>query len=262
MLRSHPRAPRARRQDAAEEAKLLREEMVQLFKQFRAAGGSKAMQDKLIRDFQSLNKKMLETTKQTRTPAPLPQARGRLALNCLLAAEDLMGQHPSTAGAGGGGMGAAIAGGDEASKPLLAEDNFEETQQQSRMQNNEDQIMQRDKAIQDIESTVADVAEIMQDLAVVVHSQDDLIDNIESAVDRTVDQTKAANTELVKVRAPARGCRPRLSDSRPASPSSGFLAQAEGYQKKSRKIVCCIFPILIIVVGAIIVRLVWFGDPK
>ena len=44
-------------------------------------------------------------------------------------------------------MGAAIAGGDEASKPLLAEDNFEETQQQSRMQNNEDQIMQRDKAI-------------------------------------------------------------------------------------------------------------------
>lgn len=65
------RAPRARRQDAAEEAKLLREEMVQLFKQFRAAGGSKAMQDKLIRDFQSLNKKMLETTKQTRTPALL-----------------------------------------------------------------------------------------------------------------------------------------------------------------------------------------------
>ena len=194
----------------------MREEMVQLFKQFRAAGGSKAMQDKLIRDFQSLNKKMLETTKQTRTPAPLPQARGRLALNCLLAAEDLMGQHPSTAGGGGGGMGAALAGGDEASKPLLAEDNFEETQQQSRMQNNEDQIMQRDKAIQDIESTVADVAEIMQDLAVVVHSQDDLIDNIESAVDRTVDQTKAANTELVKVRAPARGCRPRLSDSRPA----------------------------------------------
>ena len=141
---------------------------MQLFKQFRAAGGSKAMQDKLIRDFQSLNKKMLETTKQTRTPAPLPQARGRLALNCLLAAEDLMGQHPSTAGGGGGGMGAAIAGGDEASKPLLAEDNFEETQQQSRLQNNEDQIMQRDKAIQDIESTVADVAEIMQDLAVVV----------------------------------------------------------------------------------------------
>ena len=117
-----------------------------------------------------------------------------------------MGQHPSTAGPGGGGMGAAIAGGDEASKPLLAEDNFEETQQQSRLQNNEDQIMQRDKAIQDIESTVADVAEIMQDLAVVVHSQDDLIDNIESAVDRTVDQTKAANTELVKVRCPC----PRL----------------------------------------------------
>ena len=71
LLRSNPRAPRARRQDAAEEAKLLREEMVQLFKQFRAAGGSKAMQDKLIRDFQSLNKKMLETTKQTRTPALL-----------------------------------------------------------------------------------------------------------------------------------------------------------------------------------------------
>eukprot|EP01046_Picozoa_sp_COSAG06_P018089 COSAG06_NODE_1248_length_10110_cov_19.070223_3_plen_67_part_00 len=36
-----------------------------LFKQFRAAGGSKAQQDKLIRDFQSINKKVVEVTKST-----------------------------------------------------------------------------------------------------------------------------------------------------------------------------------------------------
>jgi hypothetical protein len=36
-----------------------------LFKKFRAAGGSKAQQDKLIRDFQSINKKVVEVTKST-----------------------------------------------------------------------------------------------------------------------------------------------------------------------------------------------------
>ena len=53
---------------------------------------------------------------------------------------------------------------------------FEQQQQALRIQNNEDEIMQRDRAIQNIESTVADVAEIMQDLAVVVHTHDRLLD--------------------------------------------------------------------------------------
>lgn len=178
-----------------------------LFKQFRAAGGSKAQQDKLIRDFQSINKKVVEVTKST---------------------ADLMTKNPDAAGAkggGGGGMSMDTSVDESASAPLMgAQDNYAD-QQQSRLQNNEDQIMQRDRAIQDIESTVADVAEIMQDLAVVVHTQDGLIDNIEQAVEQTVEGTKAAGAELTK---------------------------AEGYQKKSRKIILCIFPILVIAMGAVI----------
>ena len=43
-----------------------------LFKQFRAAGGSKAQQDKLIRDFQSINKKVVEVTKSTGASLRVP----------------------------------------------------------------------------------------------------------------------------------------------------------------------------------------------
>ena len=182
-----------------------------LFKQFRAAGGSKAQQDKLIRDFQSINKKVVEVTKST---------------------ADLMGKNPDAAGTGKGAKGGGMMDtsvDESASTPLMgAQDNYA-SQQQSRLQNNDDQIMQRDKAIQDIESTVADVAEIMQDLAVVVHTHDGLIDNIEQAVEQTVEGTKAAGAELTK---------------------------AEGYQKKSRKIILCIFPILVIAMGAVIL-LAW-----
>ena len=72
--------------------------------------------------------------------------------------------------------------------------------------------------------------------AVVVHTQDGLIDNIEQAVEQTVEDTKAAGSELTK---------------------------AEGYQKKSRKVILCIFPILLIVLGAVIVKIVFFsGDKK
>ena len=88
----------------------------------------------------------------------------------VLASAELMGKNPEPVGRGGGGIDAGAID-DSADTSLLAADAAAQ-QQQLRLQNNEDQIMQRDRAIQDIESTVADVAEIMQDLAVVVHTQD------------------------------------------------------------------------------------------
>ena len=144
-----------------------------------------------------------------------------------LASAELIGKNPEPVGGGGGGIDAGAID-DSAETSLLAADAAAQ-QQQLRLQNNEDQIMQRDRAIQDIESTVADVAEIMQDLAVVVHTQDGLIDNIEQAVEQTVEDTKAAGQELTK---------------------------AEGYQKKSRKVILCLFPILVITLGVVIL-LIW-----
>eukprot|EP01046_Picozoa_sp_COSAG06_P018090 COSAG06_NODE_1248_length_10110_cov_19.070223_4_plen_167_part_00 len=145
-------------------------------------------------------------------------------------AAEMVGKNPEPAGAGkgGGGFDSGTID-DSAEAPLLGADVVAQ-QQQTRLQNNEDQIMQRDRAIQDIESTVADVAEIMQDLAVVVHTHDGLIDNIEQAVEQTVEGTKAAGQELTK---------------------------AEGYQKKSRKVILCIFPILIIAL-AIVIGMFWW----
>ena len=139
-----------------------------------------------------------------------------------LASAELMGKNPEPVRAGAGIDAGQI---DESAETSLLAADHAERQRQLRLQNNEDQIMQRDQAIQDIERTVADVAEIMQDLAVVVHTHDDLIDNIEQSVEQTVEDTKAAGQELVK---------------------------AEGYQKKSRKVILCIFPILIIVLAAVI----------
>ena len=139
-----------------------------------------------------------------------------------------MGKNPQPAGRQGGGTFDASAIDDSAETSLLSAD-YEQQQQALRIQNNEDEIMQRDRAIQDIESTVADVAEIMQDLAVVVHTHDGLIDNIEVAIEQTLDDTKAAGTELTK---------------------------AEGYQKKSRKVILCIFPILVITL-AVCIFLIW-----
>ncbi len=145
----------------------------------------------------------------------------------VLASAELMGKNPEPVGKGGGaGLGAGQI--DESAETSLLAADAAAQQQQMRLQNNEDEIMQRDRAIQEIESTVADVAEIMQDLAVVVHTQDGLIDNIEQAVEQTVEDTKAAGQELTK---------------------------AEGYQKKSRKVILCIFPILLITLGAVILKL-------
>ena len=50
-----------------EQSQHLREKTMYLFKKFRAAGGSKAQQDKLIRYFQSINKELVEVTKSTGT---------------------------------------------------------------------------------------------------------------------------------------------------------------------------------------------------
>lgn len=56
-----------RRQEAQEQSQTLREETMHLFKKFRAAGGSKAQQDRLIRDFQAINRQVVEVTKATGT---------------------------------------------------------------------------------------------------------------------------------------------------------------------------------------------------
>ena len=96
-------------QDVQEQTQKLRDETMHLFKKFRAAGGSVAQRDKLSRDFQDINKKVVAVCKKV---AAAPQ-------------------------------------------------------QQTRPHNQEDLITQRERHIQEVESTMADVAEIIQDLAVV-----------------------------------------------------------------------------------------------
>jgi syntaxin 7 len=67
------------------------------------------------------------------------------------------------------------------------------------------------------------------------HVQDDLIENIEQHVESTVDKTDEAGKELTK---------------------------AAEYQRKSRKVTLCIFGILIILLGAIILWVVFIRTGK
>lgn len=46
---------------------------MQLLKEFRSSGANKSMQDKIVRDFQSIMKKVVETTKETRVLLPQHQ---------------------------------------------------------------------------------------------------------------------------------------------------------------------------------------------
>lgn len=67
------------------------------------------------------------------------------------------------------------------------------------------------------------------------HVQDDLIENIEQHVESTVDKTDEAGKELTK---------------------------AAEYQRKSHKVTLCIFGILIILLGAIILWVVFIRTGK
>ena len=95
----------------------------------------------------------------------------------------------------------------------------------------------------------------MQDLAVIVHSQDGLIDNIESAVEVTEQKTREAGSELSKVSAcPCGGI--FCACAAPLGLTACFsLPQAAEYQRKTRKLTVCLFAIMIILVGIIIVYL-------
>jgi t-SNARE complex subunit (syntaxin) len=139
---------------------------------------------------------------------------------------------------GSGGAPGDLLGGDyvaePASRPLLDAHRQEQQLVDGRLRQNEDEILRRESDARRIETDVADIAEIMQDLAVVASSHTELIDNIETNVENTVEKTEGANGQLI---------------------------QAEKYQQGNRKLMCCLFQLLVIVVAGLVLLLI-FRKPK
>ncbi|XP_057312791.1 syntaxin-7-like isoform X2 [Hydractinia symbiolongicarpus] len=92
-----------------------------------------------------------------------------------------------------------------------------------------DMIREREEALRRLESDIVDVNEIFKDLAIMVHEQGDVIDSIEANVDSAAVHVETANVQLEK---------------------------AKHYQKASRKKMCCILVILL-VVGIILGIVIW-----
>ncbi|XP_071836059.1 syntaxin-7-like [Apostichopus japonicus] len=112
-----------------------------------------------------------------------------------------------------------------------------ESQRRRQMQQQEEEGMEydlnileeRERQVRDIESAIVDVNEIFRDLSAMVVEQGDMVDSIESNVERGADNVSSAREELVK---------------------------AEMYQKKARRKQLCIVLILGVVVGALVLMII------
>jgi hypothetical protein len=191
--------------------------MITSFKE--ASGGGTPQVEKLVKDLFAICSKAKEVAKETQVK---------------------YSNHPEPTGGPGGSGGAPgdLLGGDyvaePASRPLLDAHRQEQQLVDGRLRQNEDEILRRESDARRIETDVADIAEIMQDLAVVVSSHTELIDNIETNVENTVEKTEGANGQLI---------------------------QAEKYQQGNRKLMCCLFQLLVIVVAGLVLLLI-FRKPK
>ncbi|XP_056621373.1 syntaxin-7 [Triplophysa dalaica] len=90
-------------------------------------------------------------------------------------------------------------------------------------------IQERESSIKQLESDITDINTIFKDLAVLVHEQGDMIDSIEANVESTEVNVQSATQQL---------------------------SSAADYQKSSRKKICIIIAVLI-VLGIIIGLIIW-----
>ncbi|MCL7044616.1 hypothetical protein MKW94_020877 [Papaver nudicaule] len=91
------------------------------------------------------------------------------------------------------------------------------------------EIQERHEAVRDVEKKLLELQQIFMDMAVLVESQGDMLDNIESQVSSAVDHVQSGNTALQR---------------------------AKSLQKNSRKWMCIAIIILLIIVGIIVVAVI------
>lgn len=100
---------------------------------------------------------------------------------------------------------------------------------QSEVDYQENLIIEREGEIRQIEQSVGELNELFRDVAHMVREQGDMIDTIDVNVERTLDDTRGADTEL---------------------------RSASRYQKAARNKACCLLVILAIVLLIVVLAVV------
>lgn len=91
------------------------------------------------------------------------------------------------------------------------------------------EIKERQRAVQDLEQSLLELHQIFLDMAVLVEAQGEMLDNVEKQVERCVGHVQSAAVALKEARV---------------------------YQKKTRKLQCCILLIILIVIAAVVLGVV------
>jgi len=173
---------------------------------------NKILQAKLMKDFQMWCQKFQEVTKlsaQKEREIPLPsKANNSRTMPASPFSHDNDFQQE-----------------EEEKKALLSNARMQFVQLENDREFNEMQIEEREQGIKEIETTILEVNEITRDLSHLVHEQGRMIDNIESHIDTTVQQTAIGLQEISK---------------------------AADHQNTGRKNLCCILLILVIAMIVII----------
>lgn len=120
-------------------------------------------------------------------------------------------------------------GGDIEGQALLQRQQQQELRQvDAQIDYNSALIEERDQGIQDIQQQIAEVGEIFQDLAVLVHDQGAVLDDIEANITTTTHRAKDAAEEIVR---------------------------AERYQRRARNRRCYLLVIAGVVLGILLLAL-------
>lgn len=164
----------------------------ELAQQFRGAVSKHPAKDstatqKIMRDFQGLlkNSERLLSTAREKEAASLPRT---ITQQQQQRQQELEQQHQQQA---------ALV--DIEQQALLEQQRKQELlQTEGELQFNEALIEERDQAITEITGQIGEVHQIFQDLAVLVHDQGEMLDDIESNITRAATQTQDAHVQIIR----------------------------------------------------------------
>ena len=137
---------------------------------------------KIVRDFQNLlqrSETLLKTAKAKET-ATLPKQGGE-TVNTGQGQEDVSSDH-----------------GRQLIEMRQQQKRVELERNEGEIQYNEALIGERDRAITEITGQIGEVHQIFQDLAVLVHDQGEMVDDIEANLTRASNRTVDAHTQLIR----------------------------------------------------------------
>lgn len=193
---------RARLREVGEDIGVLAKKTSAAFRKTSPTPEAKQRHAKLLSDFQNVlgefqrSQRLCAEKGAATMPKSTPVKKKRRARQGAPAAED--------------GVGLLDAGEDELARANEEARVQEQLRVDGELEYNNLLIEEREQDIKEIQQQIGEVNEIFQDLAVLVHDQSDLVDDIEANIVTSHDHTRTANKELKVAAKHQRATRTRL----------------------------------------------------